>query len=1586
MSRWQRLSGYLHTKPTGPFRRFKGSQKHWYEFDESTMTVRAYRNEDEANAPNREPLRVINIVNAAFFIDPTEFHQFVITSEGKDNILQAETEEAMMLWLDTLQARRNEAIRNDLEALMQGDSINITERRRQPKISTAKLPTGTLRISNAVSYDVNDIQFNSPMKPWRVANMFQFGGSNISLSRPTTPVSPMDSPAKTSPTSHAEPDSPSDTSGQMVNSEILSESSLATDKDDIWDTKPQTLLVSTTSPIPEKLKGYTIGSRYPAANSRTDVRGRSRSPGLMDSHTNEHLSHQSEEDSAAAGVSGHELKYLGNDFSEIYEKAERSENAEVDGVRTSDYCGSLKRGSNSSDSGPSYKAEDRPLGYRQAAFLMTIRDLQAQLDASLERESSLRQMLASREAAMAELDHRISQIEDLEERTGELSIMENVTNSTLRHMVIDMERKQRVLTKKLHFLVSEVRDLSAVQHMLTDHGAKQVRYTKKLNSDVLQWKYDYVKLLESCLGAFRVDSCHGLVFGDYGRSKLQFSRWTVSQACKVVLAKLLEEARRKDPTLPLLNRSKTTEYHVDIYGFKQSYADEVAVLHYVCRHLREFLDRQRAPEADRNRAWTELVKSPTRELSRNELKHLCRAGVPAAMRGGVWRMLIHGELKSIMTEKGPHYYNRLISEISESKIATKYRKQISLDLLRTMPNNIQFDSLEAPGIQKLQEILQAYSIHNPAVGYCQGMNFLVAIALLFLNKEDAFWCLTAILERYLPKKYFNCGLISAQVDQLVLKDLLASKLPRLAEHIQRMEIDISAITLNWFLAIFYDSVPFETLIRIWDIFLLDGSKCLFRFALALLKRNEEMLMHQSDTISFWKCLKSASRLTYDADSLVKTAYEELKPFFSRNTLMTLQNHHYGILSKAMSEKQRLWQRIIMEVGEREIDETKVLMRRKNSDPARACVQAAISFEGDQIWICHGGAFDTRISAVDVEESKMMQLDIEMDAHVSSLCFLNDDIMLIGLMSGKLCAYSIKTKELFWQLPVHDSITDIVVAAWPYENVNKMFAGLSNGELVVIENAGATEPKDSTFVLCIGFTRIASLLLVDNQLWCACGNSVYIFNAATLDYHNQFCISENALDLILTMKLSRYGVWIGVRGSPIIELWDVKTLNRLLLFNTHKDAYVSRREDDEGTFDIHRVTALLPHEESVWVGTGNGDIIVFEVATHLSDTEVSKPGAESEPTSPTQKSICSLVTNSTNAKQPRFRHHSGSVLRVDIEPTLGCTEETRENTTDANTGHVLPFIYRGRVHSIPVAPLRKANTNPDLAFVAGEDNYDNSQENTSNPVSTPKVKFRDKLQEEHDVVHEPVGETELAEKIVADVLDNTVQSIKPTETGQDSCSPVPETNESTNEELREQVDWNLTNFPEGQTEKDNGSQPAISSKLEVSHDELTSSDTNMGSTPMTPTRSNSEASSTSLVPNSPDSGSPSPIIPSAQPMFYPLRRESRNPDAMRLPTARIHLQAVLRNKVSETPIRTFLTHINKLGESIIVSCATYFYDDDAILKWSRCEGERSIWTNNPIFFFDQASQQIQFPAYMMNTLRMRRESLRRRITLHTGPDV
>jgi hypothetical protein len=128
-----------------------------------------------------------------------------------------------------------------------------------------------------------------------------------------------------------------------------------------------------------------------------------------------------------------------------------------------------------------------------------------------------------------------------------------------------------------------------------------------------------------------------------------------------------------------------------------------------------------------------------------------------------------------------------------------------------MPNNIKFSGKHSDGINKLKEVLQAYCLHNPTIGYCQGMNFIVGIALLFLKPEDAFWCLVACVEKYLLPHYFDSGLIGAQADQALLKDIVKTKIPDLYDHFESNEIELSSITLNWFLAIFIDSVPFEVL-------------------------------------------------------------------------------------------------------------------------------------------------------------------------------------------------------------------------------------------------------------------------------------------------------------------------------------------------------------------------------------------------------------------------------------------------------------------------------------------------------------------------------------------------------------------------------------------------------------------------------------------------------------------------------------------------------------------------------------------------------------------------------------------------------
>lgn len=108
-----------------------------------------------------------------------------------------------------------------------------------------------------------------------------------------------------------------------------------------------------------------------------------------------------------------------------------------------------------------------------------------------------------------------------------------------------------------------------------------------------------------------------------------------------------------------------------------------------------------------------------------------------------------------------------------------------------MPSNVHFMSASCKGVNHLQAVLRAFCLHDPIIGYCQGMNFLTATALLFVSPEDAFWFLIAITERFFDRSYFDQNLSGAQADQEVLKELVETKLPKLSKHLEECSIDLA---------------------------------------------------------------------------------------------------------------------------------------------------------------------------------------------------------------------------------------------------------------------------------------------------------------------------------------------------------------------------------------------------------------------------------------------------------------------------------------------------------------------------------------------------------------------------------------------------------------------------------------------------------------------------------------------------------------------------------------------------------------------------------------------------------------------------
>ncbi|XP_055338366.1 TBC1 domain family member 2B-like, partial [Paramacrobiotus metropolitanus] len=274
--------------------------------------------------------------------------------------------------------------------------------------------------------------------------------------------------------------------------------------------------------------------------------------------------------------------------------------------------------------------------------------------------------------------------------------------------------------------------------------------------------------------------------------------------------------------------------------------------------------------------WESFLAKQTRLIQKTEeLKNLMRIGCPDEHRSRVWKSAIEWSVASVKTMKGPKYYQSLVHETS-SPLASAAAKQIKIDLCRTLPNNIHFMNMDSDMIPKLEEVLVSFSKHNPGIGYCQGMNRLAAVALLFLNEEDCFWCLVAIVDYYLPG-YFSVNMLEAQVDQRIFRDLFAEKLPRLYAHLSSF-LDVTLYSFNWFLTVFVDNMHPDIFLPIWDAFLVEGKKILFRFSIAMFKYFEDELLQLTDPTVANRFLRNLGDRVTDLKKLQNVAFQTLNPF------------------------------------------------------------------------------------------------------------------------------------------------------------------------------------------------------------------------------------------------------------------------------------------------------------------------------------------------------------------------------------------------------------------------------------------------------------------------------------------------------------------------------------------------------------------------------------------------------------------------------------------------------------------------------------------------------------------------------------
>ena len=65
------------------------------------------------------------------------------------------------------------------------------------------------------------------------------------------------------------------------------------------------------------------------------------------------------------------------------------------------------------------------------------------------------------------------------------------------------------------------------------------------------------------------------------------------------------------------------------------------------------------------------------------------------------------------------------------------------------------------------------------------------------------------MEEILPTDYYTQGMIGVRTDERVLKELLAQKLPKISQHLEKNEIVLSGFVTAWFMSLYINILPLE---------------------------------------------------------------------------------------------------------------------------------------------------------------------------------------------------------------------------------------------------------------------------------------------------------------------------------------------------------------------------------------------------------------------------------------------------------------------------------------------------------------------------------------------------------------------------------------------------------------------------------------------------------------------------------------------------------------------------------------------------------------------------------------------------------
>ncbi|CAE6436283.1 unnamed protein product [Rhizoctonia solani] len=209
-------------------------------------------------------------------------------------------------------------------------------------------------------------------------------------------------------------------------------------------------------------------------------------------------------------------------------------------------------------------------------------------------------------------------------------------------------------------------------------------------------------------------------------------------------------------------------------------------------------------------------------------------GVPDRWRSAAWGTLVEEKTVKRRDGRRPSVNELRVRYRDLLDAASEHDVQIDLDVPRTISGHVLFHTRYGQGQRSLFYVLHAFSQLCPSCGYVQGMGPIAATLLNYFEPERTYSILVRLHDEYEMHTIFQPGFPGLLENIYVQERLIERIMPSVYQALSTHMISSTSFVTKWYITLFANTVPYQTQLRLWDVFMLEGRDALVIAAVAIL--------------------------------------------------------------------------------------------------------------------------------------------------------------------------------------------------------------------------------------------------------------------------------------------------------------------------------------------------------------------------------------------------------------------------------------------------------------------------------------------------------------------------------------------------------------------------------------------------------------------------------------------------------------------------------------------------------------------------------------------------------------------------------